>query len=156
MARAICWRGTLLVLLCCLCPAQYGPRIAVVVNPANPATDISLPSLRDFFQCEKSYWRGGQRAMAFTRQPGSPEYQVMLQAVYRMHQAEYQQFWVMKQMRGESSCRVTELPSKGIMLEGLRSYPGAIALLRDSDVTPEMKVLTVDGKRVQDANYPLK
>lgn len=156
MERAISLRGALVVLLSSICLAQEGVHIAVVVNPANPATDISLPALRDFFQCEKLYWRAGQRAMPFTRQPGSPEYRIMLQTVYQMNQAEYEKLWVMKQMRGESSCRVTELPSKGIIQEGVRSYQGAIALVRSSDVTSEMKVLTVNGKRMQDADYPLQ
>lgn len=156
MAGAISLRGALVVLLCFICLAQEGARVAVVVNPANPATDISLPALRDFFQCEKLYWRTGQRAMPFTRQSGSPEYQIMLQTVDKMSQAEYEKLWVIKQMGGESSCRVTELPSKGIIQEGVRSYPGAIALVRDADVTPEMKVLTVNGKRIQDGDYPLR
>jgi hypothetical protein len=156
MVRARVGWGLLLAGTCFLCLSQQGPRIAVVVNRENPATDISLPALRDFFQCEKSYWRTGQRAMAFTRQPGSPEHEMMLQTIYRMTQAEYENFWVMKQIRGESSCRVTELPSKGIVLEGVRSYAGAIALVRDADLSPEMKVLSVNGKHLQDADYPLQ
>jgi hypothetical protein len=136
--------------------AQDRARVAVVVNQGNPARDITLPALRDFFQCEKLYWRTGERAMVFTRQVGSPEHQVMLRAVYKMNQSDYEKLWVMKQMRGETSCRITELPSKGIVQEGLRTYPGAIALVRDSDLTPDMKVLTVNGKFMQDADYPLQ
>lgn len=156
MAGAISLRASFVVLLCFICMAQEHVPIAVVVNPANPATDISLPTLRDFFQCERLYWRTGQRVMAFTRQPGSPEHWIMLRTIYKMNQAEYENFSVMKQMRGETSCRLTELPSKGILQEGLRSYAGAIALVRVADVTREMKVLTVDGKHIQDAAYPLQ
>ena len=156
MARGVAWCGTWLVLLCCFCVAKEQMPIAVVVNPANPATDISLSTLRDFFQCEKLYWRTGQRVMAFTRPPGSLEHWIMLRAIYKMTQAEYENFWVMKQVRGETSCRVTELPSKGIVQEGLRSYVGAIALVRVADITGQMKVLTVDGKHIRDADYPLQ
>ena len=151
------WRRAVFVAglsLCCV--AQDRVRVAVVVNPSNPAKNITLPALRDFFQCEKLYWRTGERAMVFTRQAGSPEHQVMLQAVYNMNQADYEKLWVMKQMGGETSCRVTELPSKGILMEGLRSYAGAIGLLREADLTPDMKVLTVNGKRMEDADYPLQ
>jgi hypothetical protein len=136
--------------------AQDQVRVAVVVNPSNPARDITLSALRDFFQCEKLYWGTGQRANVFTRQPGSPEHQVMLRTLYSMNQADYEKLWVMKQMRGETSCRVTELPSKGILLEGLRTYAGAIGLVREAEVTPEMKVLTVNGKHIRDADYPLR
>jgi len=47
------------------------------------------------------------------------------------------------------------LPSKGILLEGLHSYPGAIGLIRETDLTPQMRVLTVDGKHLGDTDYPL-
>jgi len=57
------------------------------------------------------------------------------------------------QMRDETSCRVAVSPSKGILLEALRA---AIALIREADGTPEMKVLTVNGNRMQDGDYRLQ
>lgn len=149
--------STFVVLAFCLSLfAQESVPIAVVVNPENPVKDISLPALRDVFQCEKLYWQSGKRVVIFTRPVGSPEHTVMLHTLYKTNEEEYQKLGIMKQMRGEVNCRVTELPSRGILQEGLRSYPGAIALVRTSEVTPQMKIITVNGKHVQDADYPLQ
>ncbi|HXY04052.1 MAG TPA: hypothetical protein VEI49_10775 [Terriglobales bacterium] len=136
--------------------AQEAVPIAVVVSLENPIKDISLPILRDFFRCEKLYWQTGKRVVVFTRPKGSPEHQVMLHSLYSMNEEDYQKLWVMKQIRGDVSCRVTELPSRGILQEGLRTYPGAIALVRVLEVTPQMKIITVNGKHVRDADYPLQ
>ena len=155
MLRIGCLYPILMIALCLSSVAQ-SVHIAAVVNAGNPARDISMSALRDFFQCEKLYWHNGPRAMIFTRQTDSPEHRVMLRRLYSMDQAEYEKLWVIKQMHGETSCHVTELPSKGMLLEGLRSYPGAIGLIRESDLTPEMKVLTVDGKHLADSDYPLQ
>jgi len=145
-ALALCFSGL----------AQEPVPIAVVVNPENPIKDLSLPTLRDFFQCEKLYWQTGRRVVVFTRPAGSPEHAVMLHTLYNMNEEEYRKLWVMKEMHGDVSCRVTELPSRGILQEGLRSYAGAIALVRVPEVTPQMKVITIDGKHVRDADYPLQ
>jgi hypothetical protein len=151
------WLCTLVVIgLCLQSTAQDRVRVVVVVNPDNPIRDISLPNLRDFFQCEKLYWRNGQLVTLFSREIGSLEHEIMLRALYSMSQSEYERLWVMKQVRGEVSCRITELPSRGILQEGLRTYPGAIALVRETEVTPQMKIITVNGKHAADIDYPLQ
>lgn len=155
MVRLSSLHAILLVALALVGQAQEQARVAVVVNPENPANDISLAMLRDYFQCEKLYWHSGQRAVVFTRQSGSLEHQVMLHVIFGMNESEYQQLWVMKQIRGENSCRLTELPSKGMVQEALRTYAGALSLVKEPDLIPGMKVVTVNGKHMQDADYPL-
>ena len=130
--------------------------IAVVVNSKNPVSRISMSDLREIFSCERTSWPSGKRIRLFSRMSNSPEYAVMLKTIYRMSESDYRQYWVLRQVRGESSCRATELPSKGITLEALRTYPGAIALIRHSDVTAEMKVLSVQGKKPENPEYPLR
>jgi ABC-type phosphate transport system substrate-binding protein len=130
--------------------------IAVAVNSKNPINNISMLDLRDIFECDRTTWASGSRIVMFSRMSNTPEYDVMLKIIYKMSEGDYRQYWVMRQVRGESSCRATELPSKGITMEALRIYPGAIALIRVSDITPEMKVITVEGKKPDSTNYPLR
>ena len=73
-----------------------------------------------------------------------------------MSEGDYNQFWVMKQIRGETSCKVPGLPSKGMTIEALKARPGAIALIRLSEVTAEMKVLLVDGRKPDNPGYALQ
>jgi ABC-type phosphate transport system substrate-binding protein len=146
------------LLLCFSSACVYGQSdpIAVVVNPSNPLTNISMAKLRETFQCERTSWPSGERIALFSRYESTIEYTVMLREIYKMSEAEYKQFWVMKQVRGEGSCRVTGLPSKGMTMEAVRSRPGAIALVRVSDVTPEMKVLSIDGRKPDSPGYALQ
>jgi ABC-type phosphate transport system substrate-binding protein len=130
--------------------------VAVVVNPKNPVTTISMSDLREIFSCERTSWPSGNRILLFSRMSNTPEYAVMLKTIYRMSESDYRQYWVLRQVRGESSCRATELPSKGITMEALRTYPGAIALIRVSELTAEMKVISVQGKKPDSPGYPLR
>ena len=57
---------------------------------------------------------------------------------------------------GEGSCRVTGLPSKGMTMEAVHTRPGALALIRVSDLTPEMKVLSIDGRKPDSPGYALQ
>jgi len=130
--------------------------IAVVVPAGNPVGNVSMAQLREMFQCERSVWSSGPRVRLFSRGSGTPEHEAMLRAIYRVSASDYSQMWVMRQVRGETSCKPTELPSKGMTIEALRAFPGAIALIRVSEVTAEMKIVTVDGKKPESSEYPLK
>lgn len=136
--------------------AAEGERVAVVVSSRNPATNISMAALREIYQCERTSWQTGQKITLFSRAAGSPEHATLLRSIFRMNEPEFNQFWVMKDVRGEGSCRVTNLPSKGMTLAAIQSMPGAIVLVRRSDLTPEMKVLKVNGKDIDDPDYPLE
>lgn len=130
--------------------------IAVVVNPINSVINLNMADLRDIFECERTRWPSGERIVLFSRMSDSREYEVMLKTIYRMNEGDYRQYWVMRQVRGQSSCKATELPSKGITMEAVRTYRGAIALIRISEVTSEMKVISVQGKKPDSADYPLR
>ncbi|HEU5400797.1 MAG TPA: hypothetical protein VFU86_05540 [Terriglobales bacterium] len=130
--------------------------IAVAVNSKNPVNNLNMSDLRDIFECDRTTWTSGDRIVLFSRMSNTPEYAVMLKSIYRMTESDYRQYWVMRQVRGESSCKATELPSRGITRDALRMYPGAIALIRLSEVMPDMKVISVQGKRPDDPGYPLR
>ena len=130
--------------------------VAVVVQTNNPVNSISMSNLREMFQCDRSAWPSGTRVKLFSRGVGTPEHNSMVRVLYHSSENEYNQMWVMKQIRGETSCKPTELPSKGMTIEALRAFPGALALIRLSEVTPEMKIVSVDGKKPDSPDYPLR
>ena len=78
----------------------------------------------------------------------------MLHSVFGMNESEYQQLWVMKQMRGEFlPAHRTALKRHGAGSATL--YAGALALVKEPDLIPGMKLVPVNGKHMQDADYPL-
>lgn len=147
---------TLLLGLCAAYASSQSQPVAVVVSPNNPLNNITMAKLRETFQCERASWPSGERISPFSRFENTLEHEVMLRAIFQMSEADYNQFWVMKQIRGETSCKVTGLPSKGMTIEALKARRGAIALIRLSDVTAEMKVLLVDGRKPDNPAYALQ
>ena len=52
--------------------AQTGD-VAVVVNPENPASNLTIPELRKLFAGEKRSWAGGLSVKLIVRGPGTHE-----------------------------------------------------------------------------------
>src|SRR5438046_3942534 len=57
--------------------AQTGD-VAVVVNPENPASNLTIPELRKLFAGEKRSWAGGRWGKLIVRPPGTAERGVWL------------------------------------------------------------------------------
>jgi hypothetical protein len=133
--------------------AQNGD-VAVVVNPENPVSNISLVDLRKIFAGEKQSWQGGLPIRPIVRNPGSHERLVLLRTL-RMSEAEYRQHWTAQVLRGDSSNEPPSVPSVGMQKEALVVFRGAITLIDLSDVKPGMKILKVDGHLPGEPGYPV-
>src|SRR5437870_12634102 len=51
---------------------------AVVVNPENPASNLTIPELRKVFAGEDRYWAGGLPVKLIVRAPGGHEREVLV------------------------------------------------------------------------------
>jgi ABC-type phosphate transport system substrate-binding protein len=142
------------VLLYCSHVAFAQQGIAVVVNPHNPQTNISLGDLRKLMVGEKHNWPDGSAVKLFTRTSGTREHDAMLKLV-GMSETEYKQYWRTRVYDGEAQSEPVALPSNGMQREAVQTYPGGIALVDASDVKFGMKILKIDGKAPADSGYPL-
>jgi len=148
--------GLLASLIFVPCEAAEGGDVAVIVNPKNPATNISLADLRKMFRGAKHSWAGGIPVKLFVRAPGSHERIVLLRLV-GMSESEYAQYWTAQVFRGEADSEPLSLSSFGMALEAAKAFPGAIAFVDARDIKPGMyvKVIKVDGHMPGDEGYPL-
>jgi hypothetical protein len=128
--------------------------MAVVVNPDNATTNVSLSDLRKMFAGTKRSWPGGQAIKLITRSPGCVERLVLLKLL-TMSESEYKQYWTLQVFRGEADAEPLVVPSVGMQKEALKLFPGAISLVNVQDVKPGMKVLKVDGLLPGATGYPL-
>jgi len=135
------------------CAAQ-GDEIAVVVNPGNAATNVSMSDLRKMFAGTRRLWPGGQPIKLITRGPGCPE-RFLLLKLLAMSESEYKQYWIAQVFRGEADAEPLVVPSVGMQKEALKVFPGGISLVTFRDLKPEMKVLKVDNLLPGVAGYPL-
>ena len=153
------------VLLVCLFAAAIFPRpmsaqssdIAVVVNPMNPVSNVTLADLRKLFGGERRTWPNGGRVKVIVWPPGSNERKTMLRLL-GMSESEYKQYWTAQVFRGDADAEPVSVPSFGMVKEATKVFSGAIALVEAQDVKPGMnlKVLRVDGHLPGDPGYPLQ
>jgi hypothetical protein len=136
--------------------AQQGD-LAVIVNPKNPVTNISLADLRKTFAGQKRSWPGGLAVKLLVQPPGCYERLAVLRLL-GMSESEYKQYWTTQVLRGEADSEPLAVPSFGMVKEAATVFPGAIALVRAQDVKPGMrlKVIKVEGHMPGEPGYPLQ
>lgn len=128
--------------------------VAVVVNPKNPISNVTMAELHKIFAGQKRTWAGGMPIKLVVRGPGSNERLVLLRML-GMEESEYKQYWIAQVFHGETQSEPVTLFSNGMQKEAINAFPGAIALVTPKDVKPGMKVIKVDGLLPGVAGYPL-
>jgi hypothetical protein len=134
------------------------PRIAVaiVTHPGLRTSDVSFLELRKIFLGEKQYWNDGTRIVLLVRAPVARERDIVLEQIYRMEEAEFQQYWIAKVFRAEVSAKPKIVYSSEMIRELITALPGAVAFLPADEVGSGMKVLRINGKQPGEAGYPLQ
>ena len=130
--------------------------IAIVTNPRTTASDLSFLELRKIFLGEKQFWDDNSRIVLLVRAPVARERDVVLTKIYRMGEAEFQQYWIAKVFRAEVSSKPKIVYSTDMTRELVIALPGAIAFLPADEVGSGMKVLRINGKLPGEAGYPLQ
>jgi hypothetical protein len=129
--------------------------LAVIVNPKNPVTKVSLAELRAYLKVEREYWPDRKRCDVYLPQSTSDEYDVLLQLVYRMSHKKLQKYWVRRLFSGEISAKPSYVPSAKAAGEQVSKIEGAISVVAAKDVPKGVNVLLIDGKKPGAEGYPL-
>jgi ABC-type phosphate transport system substrate-binding protein len=163
--------GTLVrLLLCCACllsvpvshsdaqSAGSGARqaVAIVVNPHSTVSNLSFEELRRIFLGQQQFWADRSKITLLVRAPVAPERAVVLDQIYRMDEDQFRQYWIGKMFRAEIAGGPKIVYSSDMAMNLVGAIPGSIAFVLASAVTPNTKVLRIDGKLPSDAGYPLK
>lgn len=130
--------------------------IAIVTNPRTTTSDLSFLELRKIFLGEKQFWNDNSRIVLLVRAPVARERDTVLTKIYRMGEAEFQQYWIAKVFRAEVSSKPKIVYSSDMTSELVTALPGAIGFLPADDVGPGMKVLRINGKLPGESGYPLQ
>jgi ABC-type phosphate transport system substrate-binding protein len=130
--------------------------IAIVANPRTETSDLSFLELRKIFLGEKQFWDDNSRIVLLVRAPVARERDVVLTKIYRMGEAEFQQYWIAKVFRAEVSSKPKIVYSTDMTRELVTVLPGAIGFLPADEVGSGMKVMRINGKLPGEAGYPLQ
>ncbi len=130
--------------------------LAIVVNPKNPTTNVTLPHLRSVFFGESRWWPNRTRVTLATMRRGTPERQTVLRVIYKMDDQDLDRYFLYQRFKGEASTPTTTLRSSADVKKFVVSTPGALGYLRLSDVDDSVKIVRVNGLLPEDDGYPLR
>lgn len=138
-------------------PAEaIGGDIAVVVRPDTPADDLTLFQTRKLFLGEQKFWSLSLGVTLLVRPPATRERDVLLRVVYRMTEAEFQRYWILKMFRAEAEAGPRIIYSDRMAAELVTALPGSVSFVDVTQVPKGLKVLRIDGKLPGQAGYPFK
>jgi hypothetical protein len=130
--------------------------LAIIVNLTNPIEDLSLKELRTVFLGERSHWPNGRRITLVMMDPGLAERKTVLRDLCRMNETEFSRHFLQGLFTGEVFVSPKTLSTPTGVRKFVFNVPGAIGYVRASDVDSSVKVIRIDGHRIEDADYPLR
>ena len=136
--------------------AAIGGDIAIVVRPDTPIDNLTLSQVRKLFLGERQSWSSTLPVTLLLRAPGARERDVPLRLIYRMTEAEFKQFWILKMFRAEAAAGPKTIYSNQMANELLLALPGSITFVETTQVPASLKVVKIDGKLPGEPGYLLK
>ena len=133
-----------------------GGDIAVVVRPDTPVDNLTLSQTRKLFLGERQFWNANLGVTLLVRAPGTRERDVLLKVVYRMSEAQFKQYWILKMFRADTVEGPKIVYSNQMAAELLAALPGSVAFVDASQVPRTLKTVSIDGKLPGQPGYALK
>jgi len=130
--------------------------VAIVVHPDTAISDLTMDELREVFLAEQLYWPDNSRIVLLVRAPAAYERTFVLDRIYRMSESDFRGYWIKKMFRAEIPSGPRVVFSNNMAIGLVTAIPGSIAFMLASDVTPDVKVVRIDGKMPSEDGYPLR
>lgn len=129
--------------------------LVVVTRKTSSLTDLSLRELKRLYQSEQVDGPDGTPLIPLNQAIGTPARVHFDQVVLGMSPDAVARYWVDRKIRGQTGSPKA-IPSLDLLRRAVASVAGTLTYLSASDVTADLKVVTVDSKRPTDAGYVLQ
>jgi hypothetical protein len=129
------------------------PRLVIVVAASSPLSNISKTALRRAFLAEPTVV-DGIKLLPLNQNPGTPERGRFDRAVLDLSPVEMSSFWIDQRIRGQGN-PPRAIPSVPLLARLVGQLPGCISYMRETDVPPGVKALSIDGRAPGSAGYLL-
>ncbi len=129
--------------------------LAIVVNKASALDNVTSEMLQKYFKAEKTKAPDGTKLAIVVMDVGRPERDAALHDIYKMSEAEYNDYFVGQTFTGAVAAAPKSLALPALVKQYVAGNAGAISYLRASDADDTVKVLKIDGKLPGEAGYPL-
>lgn len=127
--------------------------LAVVVGRGSSVNGMSYYDLKRAFMGESTV-ASGTRLLPLNFLPGSRERTGFDKAVLKMSPEEVARYWIDRKIRGLPGSPRAVGPVD-VLMKVVGRLPGAVSYADPRDVTPDVKVIAIDGKLPADPGYPL-
>lgn len=121
-------------------PAESSVRLAVIVNPAVPATTLSAAELASIFTRATRTWSNGTTVRALNLPQNSPERVEFDRVVLDMSPDRSAQYWIDRQIRGEEGAPKA-IAQADIVVRLVPTMSGAIAYVPEDKVDAKVRVV---------------
>jgi hypothetical protein len=137
-------------------PGTRPQPLAIVVARSSGLRNISATELEKIFRGERPRDPDGNRYVVLMREPGCAERVAALAAIYRMTEAEYKKYFLQATFTGALQSAPKQVRGAAALRQVIAETPGAIGYLKVADVDDTVRVLAIDGKLPDDADYALR
>jgi ABC-type phosphate transport system substrate-binding protein len=121
--------------------ASAGDEIDVVVNKANPISDLALADARKIFMGDKETWPNGKRITIVMLAQGQPERAIVLREIYKMSEDDYGKYFMQAAFTGKVAAPPKDASSAADVKQIVAGNPGAVGYVKSSDVDDSVKVV---------------
>ncbi len=130
--------------------------LAIVVNRETPVDGLSMAELRKIFLGDRQFWTPNMRVVLLVRAPVARERDVVLKSIYQMSEAQFRQYWIAKIFRAETTSGPKIVYSNEMTHELVAAIRGSIGFVLADKVTPDLKIIRINGKLPGESGYPLQ
>jgi ABC-type phosphate transport system substrate-binding protein len=135
-------------------PPAAGENLAIILNRANTADNLSTAELRRIFLGTRGHWNSGRRITIVMMEPGQPERAAVLHQICQMSENEFSNHFLHGLFTGEVLVSPKILATPLGVRKFVFNVPGAIGYLRISDVDASVKVVRIDERFPDEKGYP--
>ena len=140
-----------------LAPVEVpGVEYAVIVNVNNELNSVSMRELKKYMELERRYWPDKRRVTLFQRSAKTELQKFVLDKVYGQSEKSLRKHFVSLMNRGKIGSLPSVVKKSETVLRLVSKKHGAMAVVLASEVTDQVKVLAIDGKKPGEEGYELQ
>jgi hypothetical protein len=134
--------------------APAAEALAIVTARDAQLDGLSLYQLKRVYLGDKMQGPGGQVILPLNRDPRGAERIGFDRSVLDMSPEQVARYWIDRKIRGQSAAPKAVDPAP-LIQRVIARLPGAIGYVRVREVSSDVKVVRVDGKRPEDPGYAI-
>lgn len=117
--------------------------ISIIVNEQNPATEITVAQLQNFFLKKHREWSNGIAVRFFDRRDDTTERNIFLKEVLKKSSREIELYWIGQKLYSGNTAPI-QVSTDSMMVSMVSRFPGAIGYVSSQfQGAPGVKKLSI-------------